>query len=162
MVRARRRREAFGRYQDTGSLSTWSRAELAAGLWRIVGESEIDYLADWFYTEKVNANPGATPTGDFLEAIKGVRAPADRKLLARLVADPRLDKLDYQSLRSMVEVVNGWAKAPVVPAEQLRPIWERGSWGPETPGDLKVLAKSREKLKNSVAEWNPTGKRPGE
>jgi RNA polymerase sigma factor (sigma-70 family) len=153
-------RGAIGRFagEPVYTHLAWSRADLAAGLWRIVGPSEIDYLADWFYGETVNKNPHSTQTGRFLEAIRGVRAPADRKLVARLVADARLDKLDYQSLRSLVEVVNGWTKAPVVAAEELRPGWERGTLWPETARDLKVLAGWREKLKNSVAEWNPPGK----
>jgi hypothetical protein len=88
------------------------RAELAAALWRIVGDSEIEYLAERFYEEKVAKNPHSTHTRLFLPLILGVRAPADRKLVARLVTDPRLDKLDFQALRSVVMVVNHWTRRP--------------------------------------------------
>jgi RNA polymerase sigma factor (sigma-70 family) len=150
-------RAAIGRFagEPVYTHLAWSRAELAAGLWRIVGESEIDYLADWFYGEKVNSTPHSTQTGMFLDRIQGVRAPADRKLVARLVTDPRLEKLDYQSLRALAEVANGWTKTPVLEREKLRPIWEKGTWGPETDRDLKVLTEWREKLKKSVPDWNP-------
>jgi RNA polymerase sigma factor (sigma-70 family) len=131
----------------------YHRAEVAAGLWRIVGESETDYLVDWFFAEKVATNPHSTQTGMFLESIRGVRPPADRKLVARLVTDPRLDQLDYQSLRALAELVNGWTKTPVLAREELHPIWERGSWGPETDADRKVLAQWRSKLRDSVNEW---------
>jgi hypothetical protein len=131
----------------------YARAEIAAALWRIVGESEIDCLADWFFAEKVNNHPHSTQTGLFLETIKGVRAPADRKLLARLVTDPRLDKLDYQSFRSVIELVNGWTKQPVVARRDLHATWEKGGWEPETPGDLKRLADWCSKLRGSLSEW---------
>jgi hypothetical protein len=47
-----------------------ARAELAAGLWRIVGESESGYLADWFFGEQVAKNPHGTQTGLFLDKVK--------------------------------------------------------------------------------------------
>jgi len=147
-------REAFKRYAKDYQYQAYHRADLAAGLWRIVGESEMDYLADWFYGEKVDKNPHSPQTEMFLQAIKGVRAPADRKLVARLITDARFDKLDYQSLRSVAEVVNGWAKVPVIPVRDLRPNWEKGTWGPESAADLKVVAGWRESLKRSVSEWN--------
>jgi hypothetical protein len=148
-------RPAIGRFAGNPIYThlSHSRAELAAGLWRIVGEREIDYLADWFYSETVNKHPHSTQTEAFLRAIKGVRAPADRKLVARLVTDPRLDKLDYQTLRALVEVVNQWAKVAVIPADKLRPIWEKGTWGPETPADFVVVAGWRTQLRNSAAGW---------
>jgi len=130
------------------------RADIAAGLWRIVGEAEIDYLTDWFFQEHVGKNPHSPQTGRFLDAIQGVRAPADRKLVARLVADPRLDKLDYQSLRAVVLVANSWTKQPIVTQQGLYPNWEKGGWGPETAADMQVLAGWRSKLLDSLKEWN--------
>lgn len=155
-------REALGRFGKQPASDSWQRAELAAGLWRIVGERESEYLADWFYGEKVDINPHTTQTEIFLTNVKGVRGPADRRLLARLVGDPRFDKLDHQSLRAVTEVINGWTKQPVVPFESLRPAWERGGWNPESPRDLRLLADWREKIKKSVAEWNPPAKKPTE
>jgi RNA polymerase sigma factor (sigma-70 family) len=136
----------------------WQRAELAAGLWRIVGASETGYLADWFFGEQVAKNPHSTQTGRFLDQIKGVRAPADRTLVARLITDPRLDKLDYQSLESLIRLVNGWSKQPVVSDDERRAVWERGGWGPETPRDFAVMAKWRANLRASVQEWVPAAK----
>ena len=56
-----------------------------------------------------------------------MRAPADRKLVARLVTDPRLDKLDYQSLQVLVQVASSYTKAPILQDDELRSPWERGS-----------------------------------
>jgi hypothetical protein len=154
--------QAMGRFAGKPVYThlAWKRAELAAALWRIVGESEIDNLADWFYTENVDKNPHSTQTGLFLEAIKGVRAPADRKLVARLVTDPRLDKLDYQSLQVLIAVASGWTKAPILQQDELRSVWEKGGWGPETPKDFKIMAQWREKLRKSLKEWQLPEKSP--
>ena len=130
------------------------RAELAAALWRMVGESEIDFLADWFYGERVNSNDHPGQTTVFLREIKGVRTPADRKLVARLIDDKRLDRLDYQSTRGLIETANGWTKIPVVSQSDLRPFWEYGRSSPESERDEAVLAGWRTKLKKSQAEWN--------
>jgi hypothetical protein len=155
-------RAAFGRFPGQNTSDSWKRADLAAGLWRIVGTGELDYLVDWFYGEKVETNPHTPQTEIFLRSVRGVRAPADRKLLARLVTDPRLNTLDHQSLRAVIEVVNGWTKQPVVDVRDLRPAWEHGGWTPETPRDLQVVAGWRERLRKSLAEWQPEEKKPGE
>jgi hypothetical protein len=143
-------RDAFSRFGEKYMYQAYHRAELAAGLWRIVGESEMDYLADWFYGEKIDKQPHTTPTEVFLQSIKGVRAPSDRKLVTRLIADKRLDTLDYQSLRALAQAVNGWTKTPVVAERDLRPNWEKGTWGPETLTDLQVLAGWRQSLRKYV------------
>jgi len=138
--------DALARY--AGASLSWQRAALAADLWRLAGEAEIGFLVDWFYTEKVDLNPSTTQTQLFLEGIAGVRAPADRKLLARLIADPRLDKLDYQSLRSLVETVNRWVKEPLLPHSELHSTrYWRGD-------NLEGLVEWRRKLKESVPAWN--------
>jgi hypothetical protein len=148
-------REAMGRFAGKYAYLAEHRAELAAAMWRIVGDSEMDYLADWLYGEKVDQNAHTPATDVFLDGIKGARAPADRKLVARLVTDKRLDKLDYQSLRALIQVAGGWTKEPIIPQRDLYPNWERGGLAPESPKDLEVLAEWRAKLKKSVAEWNP-------
>jgi hypothetical protein len=139
--------DAMGRFVGEGSPASWPRAELAAALWRLAGEKEIDYLTDWFYREKVDLNPCTTQTQLFLEGIAGVRAPADRKLAARLIADPRFDKLDYQSLRGLVTTVNRWVKTPLLPSEEL---YNSRYWRGE---NVRGLVEWRRKLKESVPAW---------
>ena len=127
-------------------------AVLAATLWRIVGESEMDYLADWFFglEPRLNFSPGYGTI--FLRQIKGVRAPADRKLVARLVDDKRLLELDHHSVRGLVETVNEWTVEPVVSRENL---W---TWIdhrlPMSERNMKIVADWRAKLKQSRVEWD--------
>jgi hypothetical protein len=131
------------------------RASLAAGLWQALGDKEIPFLVDWFYGEKVDKNPHSPQTGEFVRAIKGIHAPADRKLLAALANDKRLDKLDYQSLRVLLQTVNEWVKTPVIEPRALYPTWEKGGWSPESPADEMVLQEWRTKLRGSVKTWYP-------
>jgi hypothetical protein len=131
----------------------WDRAELAAALWRAVGESELDYLADWFFGEKVEKHIHATQTELFLERIKEARAPANRKLVERLITDKRLNKLDHQSLRALVFVVNDWTRKPVIEPAELWPNWEKHTQWPETAADERILDEWREKLRGSVESW---------
>jgi hypothetical protein len=145
--------EALSRY--AGEYEGYRRAELAAGLWRIVGESELDYLADWFYGEKVSPNPHTPQTQTFLDAIQQAPSRSERKLVARLVGDARLEKLDYQSLRALVQVANGWTKTPLVPHNDLYPKWEDGGWNPKSAADFRILAGWHEKLKKAVAQKEP-------
>ncbi len=114
----------------------------------------VTKVPGWYGTIAWDALLNGMATGLFLERIKGIRAPSDRKLVARLVTDPRLDKLDCQSLRALIKVASGWTKQPIVADRDLRPIWEKGTWGPETPTDFKALGVWRERLRASVSEWN--------
>jgi hypothetical protein len=140
--------DGLSRFGEETYFDAWNRAELAAALWKVGGEDESGYLVNWFYGEKVDLNPSTTQTEIFLSRIAGVRAPADRKLLARLIADPRFDKLDYQSLRGMVLTVQRWTKDPLLPQEE---IYNSRYWrGQNRDG----LAAWRRKLKESVPLWN--------
>jgi uncharacterized protein (TIGR03067 family) len=132
----------------------YHRADVAVGLWRIVGASETDYLVDWFFGEKGTRNISPPQTGKFLEEIQSVRAPADRKLVARLVTDARFDTLDYPSVRALALVVNQWTKTPVIAPRDLHPNWESGTLAPATPADMQVIAGWRSKLRESVKEWD--------
>jgi hypothetical protein len=146
-------RKSLSDRKVNGHASQGYGAELASALWRVVGESEIDFLADWFYGLRADNNffPGYATL--FLRDIKGVRAPADRKLLARLIDDPRFDMLDYQSVSGLIVVVNGWTKMPVISHRDLNPNWD-GGWGPKSERDEAIVAQWRTKLKKSQAEWN--------
>jgi hypothetical protein len=143
-------RDALERYN--GKFDADRRADLAAALWHTVGEPEINFLVDWFYGEKVTNNH--TPqTETFLDAMVKVRGLAPRKLTAKIVNDPRLEKLDWLSLRALILVANGWVKEPVVSPRALYPNWERGGHAPETEADGQLLQEWRGKLKTSVSAW---------
>ncbi|HEY7154746.1 MAG TPA: hypothetical protein VH575_12360 [Gemmataceae bacterium] len=138
--------DALRRFAGGGTVC-YIRAALAAALWQLAGEKEMRYLVDWFYGERVDLNPCTPQTQTFLEGVAGVRAPDDRKLVAQLIADPRFDKLDYQSLRSLVQTVDRWVKTPLLPTEEL---YNSRYWRGE---NVQGLAEWRRKLKESVPAW---------
>jgi hypothetical protein len=150
---------AFARFSEASSTHSENRAQLAAALWRIAGESEIDYLTDWFYGEKIDKQEkyyryDARPHF-FLEAIKDVRAPADRLLVSRIVSDARLKELDYESVRGLAVLVSSWTRVPLLGQRELYPNWEKGSGRPESAADAKIIDGWRTKLRNSLPEWQP-------
>jgi hypothetical protein len=149
-------RAAMGRFagKEIYTHLAYDRADIAVAIWRIIGDGETDYLVDWFFNEKGTENVEPPQTGKFVTEIQGVRSPADRKLVARIVTDARFDKIGYTSVRSVVRVVNRWTKTPVTPPRDLYPNWESGTLRPQTAGDMQVIAGWRSKLRDSVKEWH--------
>jgi hypothetical protein len=137
-------RAAMKRYPHDREKESSDRAELAAALWRISGEQEMDYLSDWFYHEIIAENPHTTSLEIFLDRLQGARAAGERKLAARLIAHERLDKLDVQSLRGLILFVNRWLKQPVVAPEELYRGQPVGVGYPDW----------RKKLRASIPTWS--------
>jgi hypothetical protein len=118
----------------------WDGAEIALGLWAILGEARMDVLVDWFFSETTNSaeRPWSNNQTFFMTRLPGVHAPADRKLVARIVRDPRLDQLGEAELTYVILAVNRWA-----------------SFGP-IHVDRQRLSEWRERLCASVPRWeNP-------
>ena len=69
------------------------------------------------------------------------------------VTDARFDKVGHSTVRSVAQVVNRWTKTPVIEPRDLYPNWETTTLSPGTPGDLKLIAGWRSKLRESVKEW---------
>jgi hypothetical protein len=78
----------------------------------------------------------------FLDDMTGYRKDQQRQLLAGLIADPRLDQLDYQSLRSLVDAVNRCGSATMVPPQELY-----ATSIPPTAQDRQNFAKWRQRLR---------------
>ncbi len=110
-------RDAFDRFQEKHQ--TRDRAQLALALWRVRGPEEAQFLLDWFYKEEPGLGEIGFGRPGFLASLPGVRAPDDRKLLAAIVGDDRFETMDWQSLRQLIEVLNGWTQQPVVRREEL-------------------------------------------
>jgi hypothetical protein len=86
------------------------RHEIALGLWRILGETESDYLAEWFYSHAGRRHGHHGERNAFMIGLlPGIRGPADRKLVARIVRDPRLDQLSDSERGVVTAAVNRWA-----------------------------------------------------
>ena len=135
------------------------RTSLATVLWEIAGTAESKFLLDWFYSERQRTH--------FLGAVADHRPQENRRFLAELVRDPRFDQLDWCTLMELVMVLNRWTKQPIVTETNLRNLSHPagishfrgkvdGDRHPEeTTHVLKTLAHWRQKVRDSVPEWNP-------
>ena len=126
---------------------SWLRARLAAGLARILGESEGDYLADWYFAEHVPMDRLTyTPSRQiFTLELDEQPFPAAAKVLARLIRDPRFAKATPPPLLlSMACCVNRHAKREVVAWKDLSP-----SFSVDNPHDRMRL----EGIQQALAVW---------
>jgi len=126
---------------------SWVRARLAAGLARIGGESQGDYLADWYFAEHVPMHRLTyTPSRQiFTHELDQRPFPAAAKVLARLIRDPRFAKATPPSLWiDMAGAVNRHAKREVVAEKDLSP-----SFSENQPHDRMRL----EGIQKSLAAW---------
>jgi hypothetical protein len=134
--------------RDSNSISeSWLRARLAAGLARVVGESQGDFLADWYYGEHVPMDRLTyTPSRQIFTLELDERPfPMAAKVLARLIRDPRFVKATPPALViSMAGSVNRHAKREVVAWKDLNP-----GFSPDQPHDRQRL----EMIQKSLAAW---------
>jgi hypothetical protein len=135
----------------------------AEALWTVAGAGETKFVAEWFYTEK----PGYASQSYFLVHVGAHRPTENRAFLAQLVRDPRFDQLDWRALMDFVMVLNRWTNQPIVAETDLRNLSHPAGMAhfrgkvdgdrhpEETAHVLKTLAHWRQKVRDSVKEWNP-------
>ena len=154
---------AWPRYQARYQL--WDRVKLAVALWKLVGEPEQSFLADWFYNEIPQWNSIPNHQRSFIDAMGN--ASTGRTMVAHLVRDRRFDRLDWGALRGLVDAVNRWSKEPIVAEDELKQSKQRfgdGTWDGRpfyaTDSDAldwgelrKLMARWCVRLRESVPRW---------
>lgn len=144
----------------------WDRAMLAVAVWTIVGEPELQFLGDWFYTETRSRSSHPNHQESFIRSME--KEPAGRTILAHLIRDPRLNSLDWGNLRSLVAAINRWTQDPVIADDELRKSAQQfgdGSWdgspNPRVQNNPAELARLRttmdewqKRLRESVPLWS--------
>jgi hypothetical protein len=140
---------AMERFQ--GEFQANDRSYLCVALWQLAGERESQYLLDWLYGEAYPHKffPGCRST--FIDSVG--KDQKGRKIIARIIQDPRFDNLDRESLVALIRIVNGWLKKPLVPEEEIRKASR--PFGQETEEVRKLLAEWRGRLRASVPQWLP-------
>jgi len=129
----------------------WNEPELnhvGVALWSLAGESQGDFLTDWYYREVSELSPNSIPNpyNSFIDDMAKTETPSGRKLLAKILDNTRYASLDWQSVQHLADAVNGWLPAPLVSQDELNAIDRGGS--PE----LKI--KLLDRLRASVPQWN--------
>jgi hypothetical protein len=134
-------REAMRRFGEAAWDRAWDRGELAAALWRIKGDGQLDYVVDWMYKEEGNRRLGqGTAIDIFADATAKMPAAPTKKLLQRIVADARYGEIPLPVLRQAILMANRHSKAEVVPWRDLY-----GGW--------TLRAATADKERDMIAAW---------
>jgi hypothetical protein len=156
-------RDALKRFE--GKYDSENRAVLCGAMWRMGGEGEAIFLRDWFYNERPVENSYPIGPGIFIRDIAG--EPNGREMIVHLIKDVRLEALDFESLKSLIHVVNRWTETPVVTGRELQSGWHpfpdfhrsqaRGEaeYPKETAALRAHLSEWRKRLRASVSSLLP-------
>lgn len=142
--------------------------EIAVAIWKLCGEKELTFLADWFFTVQPDHSSFPNCRTRFIEESTVTPDPDGRRLMARLVEDKRMAQLDWAATKAMVSMVNKWTSTPIVSADDLEDAWhpygigtfdrDRAKAAKEHPKEtadlLRNLADWRKKLAASVNSWS--------
>jgi hypothetical protein len=118
---------------------------LGMTLWEMEGQSETDFLTNWFYDDLIKKSGHLSPSAcsKFIDAIAA--APSGRKLLAKIADDPRYKVMDPYATMSLANAVNRWAPKPVVSNEEIGQLYGQ----PPKDYVLRLL----DRLHQSVPSW---------
>jgi hypothetical protein len=145
-----------------------NRAALAAAICRLVGSAETDFVVNWFYEQEPQQNYSPHCRAQFLVSVAALPNHGGRKFMAAIVRDKRLEKLDWQSWRTLVEIVNGWVDRPVLLRDVIENLkspvrldefyWKqekaRKEHPEETAAVLKAFAEWAAALRESIPKWD--------
>ncbi len=125
---------------------------LVLNLWKVSGENEAVFLVDWFYGAENEESRDWYAPGRFIDHIVNIKEPSGKKLLARILTDPRSERFDSYFLAQLAEVINKWVSSPVLTKEEIEIL--RGRGGKGVKSEPQMIPGTLEKLQKSIPEWN--------
>lgn len=136
---------ALPRFQE--SYQSNERADLAAAIWRLQGPAQLPFVTNWFFRER--AEPQAYPNGPahFLGNVWEKPHPQQRQLIATIIRDPRLDKLDIQAIVALMRIVNEWLPQHLV---EIGLMWQVH----HSAIEAARLIEWKTMLRDSIARWS--------
>lgn len=158
--------QAFGRFQAEHEDD--ERAQLAIALWRLVGPEATKFLVKWFYDEGPPPTHFPHQRARFLNGVAKYRNPENRELFVALVKHKGYETLDWQSLKTLIPIVNAWSDKPVIDRRQVEaarhPYGEAGfdqaidkaakEYPQETEALLRTLSQWRTALRAAILQWD--------
>jgi len=130
------------------------RAGLMLALWRLVGERRLPLLADWFYSDDAFSGFAKGREG-FLGALTQTPLPKNVALLRTLIADPRLDRLGWRELESLIRLANANSPQPLVTESGLQDVqfvWMDFRYADLSRAEKEAPDQTR-KLLSQLGEW---------
>ena len=141
-----------------------SNSELVTKLWEHQGEAEADFIADWIFEQRSTERAFRRPACALLDAISKTPKPDPRRLVAKLVRDPRLETLDPVVILELVEVVNLWTDEPPATPEETNALRNDAEIHWRSNADLQQPERHRkfvaarkvvvERLRAGVESWS--------
>ena len=130
----------------------YDRVSLMAAL-AVVGDvRDYGVISDWFFTPYKVSDGSQGKEAAFLDRLPHQGATqATRQLVVRLIKDQRFDTSTFHATESTAELVNAWSHSPLIDIQKL---YEEGWAGGETnPTALAAIARARDRLRQTSAEW---------
>ncbi len=127
------------------------RMNLVLALLKTGGQQEVAFARTWIFTKPQIPSSYSGTRGVMLDMLRTEGNKNSQALATALVADARLDTLNFDSLRGLIELVNRWLPAPIVSKQEMYSAY-RGA------GEAKAMTQWRQKLRASVPQWNKTPK----
>jgi hypothetical protein len=157
---------AFAHFQEV--YQDGERAQLAVALWGLEGLDASTFVLKWFYDNPPAFGHFPHQRAAFLEGVARQRKPENRKLIAALVRNKDFETLDWQSLRTLVNIVNGWSEKPVVDSRLMEAAWHpfgvghfdqsmdkaRQQYPKETEALLRTLKQWRSNVSAAIVKWD--------
>ncbi|MGD1086115.1 MAG: hypothetical protein ABSA47_15375 [Verrucomicrobiota bacterium] len=140
-------REALAPFPLDQPLGAWNQSALMGAAWQIRGLAEKDELVNFLYRTLPLAPRGRmTPNGDldhgslcFLRAIAAAKRIETPDLLSAIIADPRFDETDVQTIVEMMEMSSeGFPVPKEIPLDEpsahlpMQPVELARALGPES------------------------------
>lgn len=125
-----------------------SLAQLGVALWRQVGESQSDFLVDWYYDELLKTQPQAYVDwrNTFIDGIAQTDKPPGKALIAKILTSPRCETIDWESLEHLSLAINAWTPQPVISSDELNAV--------DIGKSPELEAKLVQRLRLSVPLWS--------
>ena len=130
-----------GEYQQN------DRTMLALSLLNHGGQSEVAFARSWIFKEPQQPRTYPGPHGQLFDMLRMKSNKNAKHLAAVVIADPQLNSLNFQSLSSLIQLVNKWLPKPVISAQEMYYIYRK-------PEEATKMTKWRQKLRASVPQWN--------
>jgi hypothetical protein len=95
------------------------RGLLAQALWRTAGKTEMRQVVDWFYDDTALKGLSDGRSAFWGQLSKTPQA-GDVELVRALVADRRLDRLEFRDLQELIYAANRFTNTPLVTQQEFR------------------------------------------
>jgi hypothetical protein len=142
---------AYERFQD--EFDSPKQLELAHALWRLVGETQAQTVANWIY------NQLAKPMGIESYMLDQILRTSERRnvvLAKAIIEDDRFEQLNWKSLEVLAKLMNSWSGQELVSAAEME-----GAWSPlgtdffmrDKSKALAQYPKEIGELLNALSRW---------